>query len=400
MQSAAEQRRQAFSFWLRTGRVLGHDGLRHERKFNPWHDTRTGRFTFAGAGQYFAAGSAGSPGAQRQTTPSIIFKEDPAKPPFNTDQDVDVWVAALSAKHGNKRGFPEAIKAQGQRYKQNLREKELAANPPGDVLTKLADFAGGFGEGVYDVGKGVATGLYSLATTNPVTSVQNIEFGIARSIDDAITAEDTPAHTQLRRATRAVANASAHDLGHAAGSFSGNVGLALAPATVAARISTVRRIAKARVGAGERARSRTKARAKAKARIGAALSRIRWVDETPIRKGVAKDYNDSAMGARSNVVTRRSEVPALEWRLPNGGKRQVRFDGLDGKYLVDRKWSIYTSAKTKNQALSQSVALRQNGLTAIWEVPTEYQKRRALKLLYKLGISNIHVEVVKPSWNK
>lgn len=41
---------QAFAVWLRTGRrpSVGEDGV--ERKFNPYHDPRNGRFTFAPGG--------------------------------------------------------------------------------------------------------------------------------------------------------------------------------------------------------------------------------------------------------------------------------------------------------------------------------------------------------------
>ena len=44
------EQRQAFAVWLRTGRrpTVGEDGV--ERKFNPYHDPRNGRFTFAPGG--------------------------------------------------------------------------------------------------------------------------------------------------------------------------------------------------------------------------------------------------------------------------------------------------------------------------------------------------------------
>jgi len=51
------ERRRAFSVWLRTGRLpvaRRADGI--EVKFNPWHDPRTGRFTFAGMGNYYPQG--------------------------------------------------------------------------------------------------------------------------------------------------------------------------------------------------------------------------------------------------------------------------------------------------------------------------------------------------------
>lgn len=52
------ERRRAFSIWLRTGRlpsIAAADGV--EVKFNPWHDPADGRFTFAGSGR--ASGQSG-----------------------------------------------------------------------------------------------------------------------------------------------------------------------------------------------------------------------------------------------------------------------------------------------------------------------------------------------------
>ena len=51
------ERRRAFSVWLRTGRLpVAHGADGRELKFNPWHDPRDGRFTFAGTGKYYAQG--------------------------------------------------------------------------------------------------------------------------------------------------------------------------------------------------------------------------------------------------------------------------------------------------------------------------------------------------------
>ena len=44
----------------------------------------------------------------------------------------------------------------------------------------------------------------------------------------------------------------------------------------------------------------------------------------------------------------------------------VKFDGLDGDVLIDRKISVVTTDKAKDQALRQSEALSQSGLTARW----------------------------------
>jgi LysM repeat protein len=60
MQNSASDRRAtptAFSIYLRTGRRV--DVSQVEVKYNPWHDEDDGRFTFAGQGQYVAAGSSG-----------------------------------------------------------------------------------------------------------------------------------------------------------------------------------------------------------------------------------------------------------------------------------------------------------------------------------------------------
>jgi len=59
------ERRRAFSGWLRTGRlpsVRANDG--RELKFNPWHDPKDGRFTFAATG---VRGSGNSSEASRRS---------------------------------------------------------------------------------------------------------------------------------------------------------------------------------------------------------------------------------------------------------------------------------------------------------------------------------------------
>ena len=54
----------------------------------------------------------------------------------------------------------------------------------------------------------------------------------------------------------------------------------------------------------------------------------------------ARDYNDSATGARSNPATQSGQAPALERTMPDGSIRLVKFDGVDGEVLVDRKISV------------------------------------------------------------
>ena len=74
--------------------------------------------------------------------------------------------------------------------------------------------------------------------------------------------------------------------------------------------------------------------------------------------------------------------------------KSVRFDGLDDYILVDRKRSVTTFPKSQKQAIRQSESLRWNDLIGRWEVPTEAQKKRAVRMFEDLGINNIEVVVV------
>ncbi|WP_374132978.1 hypothetical protein [Sphingomonas sp. 28-62-20] len=98
--------------------------------------------------------------------------------------------------------------------------------------------------------KGTVEGVYAALTTNPVTTLRNVERGIAGMIDTAIAAEDTPARVQVARAASAVANASARDIGRVAGAAAGDVALAVAPGAALARVSELRRLRKARPSPG------------------------------------------------------------------------------------------------------------------------------------------------------
>ncbi|MFG5382810.1 hypothetical protein [Yoonia sp. R2-816] len=108
----------------------------------------------------------------------------------------------------------------------------------------------------------------------------------------------------------------------------------------------------------------------------------------------ARNYDDGATGARSNVETQRRQAPALTRTTEDGGTAMVRFDGVDGDVLIDRKVSVVTTTKAKNQATRQSTALAENGLTARWEVSTQTQANRANRMFKELGIENITVKVV------
>jgi filamentous hemagglutinin len=149
---------------------------------------------------------------------------------------------------------------------------------------------------------------------------------------------------------------------------------------------------------------KTKSDATVKNAVGAsgdlASSKVKWVDENAGMSSRARDYNDSATGARSNPATQSGQAPALERTMPDGSTRLVKFDGVDGDVLVDRKISVVTTSKSKDQALRQSDVLSQNGLTARWEVPTQAQAARAQKMFDELGIKNISVKVIHEPGNQ
>lgn len=123
---------------------------------------------------------------------------------------------------------------------------------------------------------------------------------------------------------------------------------------------------------------------------------IKIVDENVSMRDEARDYNDSAEGARSNAETRKSQAPAIERTLPDGSKRLVKFDGIEDNVMIDRKLAVVTTKKAKNQAKRQSEALEQNNLTGRWEVPDQTQANRAQKIFNELGITNITVKVTPP----
>ncbi len=126
----------------------------------------------------------------------------------------------------------------------------------------------------------------------------------------------------------------------------------------------------------------------------AAPSNVRWIEDTPHMGPNARAYEDAASGAKSRVASQRRQVPVLDRTLPNGTKAHVKFDGIEGSVLIDRKTAVTTFRKSKDQALHQSQALRENGYTGRWEVPSAREAERARKMLRELEINNINVEVI------
>lgn len=181
VQTADGEHKSGVSHWLRTGRLptaLGPEGV--ELKFNPWHDPEDGRFTFAGAGSHY-----GSSGADPTGEPSM---GDRSKSRAARHSKSEALRVGTRVGDGQRRAEPGPSGTHPQSD-----SGSRAGSPPNPV----AEFVGGVGEGLYDVGKETVTGVHAALTTNPVTTIRNAGRGIAGMIDTAIAAEDTPARIQV-----------------------------------------------------------------------------------------------------------------------------------------------------------------------------------------------------------
>jgi hypothetical protein len=99
---------------------------------------------------------------------------------------------------------------------------------------------------------------------------------------------------------------------------------------------------------------------------------------------------DRATGARPG------EVPVLTLASPAGGPRFVRFDGIDGDYLIDRKLRVVDLPRSRAQLARQAEALAQARCIATWEVPSEAERARAAAMLARAGVRRIKIRVVRP----
>jgi hypothetical protein len=368
IETSRNKQSSTFSWRLRTGTlppVLSPDGL--ELKFNPWHDPADGRFTFAGTGRRYGAGGADAASGANSRT-SANAGRVPALGAHNKSK------AATPPTAGTFRAGPppKADQKPVKHGSPTVQSRRIETRRPVDQPNPVTEFVGGVGEGLYDVGKETVAGVHAVLTTNPLTTVRDAGRGIAGMIDAAITAEDTPARIQVSRAANAVTNASARDIGRATGTVAGNVALAAAPGAAASKASRLSRIRKAIP------------------RTTYDPPQIGWVKETTGSKKPWKPYNDTATGARPG------QAPTLMRTMADGSKRPVKFDGIQGDYVIDRKWKVVDAPNARAQLLRQSEVLAEHRLIGTWEVPTPAQKTKALKLLKKMNVTNIHVKVIEP----
>ncbi|MGU3389545.1 hypothetical protein [Sphingomonas sp. M1A8_2b] len=232
VQTANGEHRSGFSHWLRTGRrptAISPEGI--ELKFNPWHDPEDGRFTFVGAGSHYgssAADPADEPGARASARidgpPSMGDRRKSHAAKLSNSKALRAGAPVGDGKRTVKRGPSEA------------HPQSDAVSRPGSPPNPVAEFVGGVGEGLYDVGKETVTEVHAALTTNPATTIRNAGRGIAGMIDTVIAAENTPARIQVSRAAEAIANASARDIGRATGAVAGNVALAVAPGAALSKV--------------------------------------------------------------------------------------------------------------------------------------------------------------------
>ena len=356
----SDQRR-AFAIWLRTGRISFADHV--ELKFNPWHDPENGRFTFAEAGRSSERGAGTAPQSPRRAAPR----------PGGGSPALRTGIASRSRVAPVPTPLP-ANPANGAAI-EPVAHKPAATSPaqPGRQTNTTTEFISGVGQGLYETVAGTASGAYSALTTNPVTTIRNAERGIAQTIDSAIAAEDVPAHVQVSRAASALRIASPHDVGRVTGAVAGSAALAVVPGVAMGRLAALRRLR----NAGPPAPPYTP-------------PDIRWVKESLGDESAFKRYNDAAFGARPG------QAPAIRRTMPDGSKRPVKFDGLQGDTLIDRKLGVDGRQHAVDQMLRQSQALSENNLRAVWEVSSLKHMNKALKMLKKHNIRNISLRIVEP----
>jgi hypothetical protein len=81
--------------------------------------------------------------------------------------------------------------------------------------------------------------------------------------------------------------------------------------------------------------------------------------------------------------------------MPDGSKRPVKFDGIQGECVIDWKWGVRDASHARAQLLQKSQALAEHGLLGTWNVPNPGQKAKAFNMPKKMNVANIKIGVVK-----
>lgn len=327
--------RKAFSYWLRTGRLPAvRSAAGLELKFNPWHDPEDGRFTFANTGDYHPRGSGGGAKARRPRA---------GPTPKSQPSSDDLVITAQRQTVSDIEALSDQEFDAFERATKERRWTERRENAEIHEYVRLK--------------KAVEARRRREKAGERDWEQQGRDFALLYGKEAAMQAA-----------------------GGAAGRF------VIAPAVRAAAPVLERLV-----------RPQAYARKLAERRPLPAPSRPLWSDEGATMDEAAQRYNDGAAGARSNLITKRSQAPGLYRTTETGKKKLVRFDGHeDDAYplMTDRKRNIFFTKKSKGQALRQSAALRENHIRGRWEVPNKAVQKKARKLLRDLDIDNIDVKVV------
>ncbi|WP_147312468.1 polymorphic toxin-type HINT domain-containing protein [Thermomonospora umbrina] len=120
---------------------------------------------------------------------------------------------------------------------------------------------------------------------------------------------------------------------------------------------------------------------------------IHWVNENANMSPAARTYDAGAIGSLTG------KAPALQYyKAGSNTLSQIKFDGYDAVngVMIDRKLNVTGFPKTYRQAQNQSLALEQNGLGGVWEVPNAATAAQARRILGQQLITNIKVRIVAP----
>jgi hypothetical protein len=117
-------------------------------------------------------------------------------------------------------------------------------------------------------------------------------------------------------------------------------------------------------------------------------------------KSEADKFEGGAMGVAMSLDSNNKLVPILRYDNKNKRGRQfIKFDGVEGNTLIDRKLNVTTFNKSIDQVQRADEALKQNTAYSVrYEVPAN-RVAAMKKLLMKAGVANnprITVAAVKP----
>lgn len=118
--------------------------------------------------------------------------------------------------------------------------------------------------------------------------------------------------------------------------------------------------------------------------------------QSPGMKPWPGKWQSGARGARCNTETGRSQAPYLSYIDEEGNTVSVKFDGVDGRDLVDGKTNPYWSKKVAYEAERQIAVADHYGMHVVWELPTDEAAASAIRFLESRGIQGI--EMVTVPW--